>query len=794
MASPGHHRTAINTPVRLLIDLRTLSEEPPTQDAQIPLEFVRSVAALRANDTVCVILDWRDNGATTAWRSILAKDIPLEEIRWFFSPSLEEPVSTAEPIRLLAELMREKLVASVQPDAIVVVSGGDAGAAGPPRYTINLVGNGSDKAAASALTRWACTLACDEPAGSAVATELWRVARAATRQPAPRIIASPPRPRMAFVSPMPPQHTGIATYSAHLLPHLTTHYDITVVSPPRLTGHDGVISWMSPLDFNEVAWRFDRVLYQVGNSAFHRFQLEDLLPYCPGVVTLHDVFLPDYRYANVEAVDRPGRLLEDIAAAHGYAAMHAATTCGANPFLQELPMSGQVISDAAGLIVHSEYAADLIVRHYGAEMAAGIRIIPHLSNTLDLPERKVARDRLGLPDDTLVTCTFGGVGPKKLPLVVLNGWLEGVSKRLKSARLCFVGKVDDELDRHILNRAQQAGCGERVLVTGRVDERRFLDWLAATDVAVQLRVNSNGESSGAVAHCLGSGIPLVVNRLGSLAELPESGVHFISAEPKIEDIAKALAQLHLCPAARESLRANALKYAHDTLAPERVAVLYRQAIEAAYEAGPLIGPAAMVRAAAAIRPRLPKRHQAAFVEAVAANWPMRRQPCLMVVMPESKSDVAMQKVLEELLVRPPKGYRTDPMLLTDDGIRIGYHMATELMGLERIDPKCDLRPKRGDLLVVGVNDASAIATRMQQLVKLRALGVTIWLLLAVQRGLETWRSVFYQVDGVLCMSIDACKAVAGVLQEAEAPATVTIGHDDWKEQLGLADRSRVECC
>src|SRR5215469_16786091 len=122
MASPGHRRTAIDTPLRLLIDLRPLSEEPPTRDAQILLGFVRSVAALRANDTVCVILDWRDNGATTAWRSILAKYIPLEEIRLFFSPSLEEPVSTAEPIKLLAELMREKMAASVQPDAIVIVS------------------------------------------------------------------------------------------------------------------------------------------------------------------------------------------------------------------------------------------------------------------------------------------------------------------------------------------------------------------------------------------------------------------------------------------------------------------------------------------------------------------------------------------------------------------------------------------------------------------------------------------------------------------------------------------------
>jgi glycosyltransferase involved in cell wall biosynthesis len=772
--------------MRLLIDLRALSEETPTEDARILLGFVRSVAALRANDTVCVILDWRGTGAPMAWRSILAKDIPLEEIRLFFSPSLDELVSTAEPIRLLAELMREKVVASAQPDAIAVVSRRDDTTERPPGYTVALVGNGADEAAASAtITHWGCGFACDEAACAAAATKLWQVVRAAKRERAPAIIASPPRPRMAFVSPMPPQHTGIANYSAHLLPYLATYYDITVVSPPGLAWHDGVISWMSPLDFSEVGWRFDRVLYQVGNSAFHRFQLEDLLPSCPGVVVLHDVFLPDYRSANADAVGRSERLLEDIAAAHGYAAMHAAVTRGVHTVLQELPLSGQVISDAVGLIVHSQYAADLIARHYGAEMAAGIRIIPHLSNSSDLPEREVARDRLGLADDTIVTCSFGGIGRKKLPLAVLDGWFEGVGKRLKSARLCFVGKADDGFDRQILSRARQTGCGGRVLVTGHVHHSTFLDWLAAADVAVQLRVNSNGETSGAVADCLGAGVPLVVNRLGSFAELPGSGVHFINAEPKTKDIAEALAQLHLCPAARETLRANAVEYAHGPLAPERVAALYRGAIEAAYEAGPLVGPVAMVRASAAIRPRLTKRHQAAFVKAVADNWPMRRQQSLMVAIPEIAPDLEVRKVLEELLLRPPKGYRADPVLLNDDGVRNAYRLAAELMVLEHIDPKFDLRPRRGDLLVVAVDDVSTIAARMPQLVKLRSVGVTIWLLLSAERGLEPWRSVFDQVDGVLCVSIEQSRAVGGVLREAVAPAMVMIADDGWKEQLAL---------
>jgi hypothetical protein len=88
-------------------------------------------------------------------------------------------------------------------------------------------------------------------------------------------------------------------------------------------------------------------------------------------------------------------------------------------------------------------------------------------------------------------------------------------------------------------------------------------------------------------------------------------------------------------------------------------------------------------------------------------------------------------------------------------------------------------------LVVAVDDVSTIAARMPQLVKLRSVGVTIWLLLSAERGLEPWRSVFDQVDGVLCVSIEQSRAVGGVLREAVAPAMVMIADDGWKEQLAL---------
>ncbi|CAM5235529.1 glycosyltransferase [Rhodanobacter lindaniclasticus] len=82
------------------------------------------------------------------------------------------------------------------------------------------------------------------------------------------VAAQPVRPRMAFVSPLPPERTGIADYSAELLPALAVHYDIEVItdqpaiSDPALAGlRRRSVAW-----FEANARRYDRVLYQFGNS------------------------------------------------------------------------------------------------------------------------------------------------------------------------------------------------------------------------------------------------------------------------------------------------------------------------------------------------------------------------------------------------------------------------------------------------------------------------------------------------------------------------------------------------
>ena len=56
------------------------------------------------------------------------------------------------------------------------------------------------------------------------------IARHRDAVPAPSPGRSARRPTLAFVSPLPPDRSGIADYTADLLPALADHYDITLVS------------------------------------------------------------------------------------------------------------------------------------------------------------------------------------------------------------------------------------------------------------------------------------------------------------------------------------------------------------------------------------------------------------------------------------------------------------------------------------------------------------------------------------------------------------------------------------
>ncbi len=96
--------------------------------------------------------------------------------------------------------------------------------------------------------------------------------------------------KVAWLSPFPPQRTGIADYSYALIKKLKPHIDIDVYyenAMPDDKVREGFATYPIQL-FTKRRQRYDEIIYHLGNNCeFHR-SIYKLAWDFPGLVVLHD--------------------------------------------------------------------------------------------------------------------------------------------------------------------------------------------------------------------------------------------------------------------------------------------------------------------------------------------------------------------------------------------------------------------------------------------------------------------------------------------------------------------------
>lgn len=384
--------------------------------------------------------------------------------------------------------------------------------------------------------------------------------------------------RVGVVGPLPPVASGIADYSAELVPALAEHVEIDLFPPPgappperRLAERFPVRSWR---DLADPA--LEVRLVHLGNDHRHHGALFRALAELPPpvVVVLHEYVLHHMmREMTLVAGDAAG-YVEALRAAYGAAGESAAqravgTGVPLDPFAW--PLFEPAVDAASGVIVHNETTRRRVL---ASRPGARVAVVPHhvAVEPGDDPaaERRAARRRLGLGDDDFLVGTFGFQTPPKRLDVLLAAFARLRAGR-PAARLAVVGAVDRSLDLERKLDCRSAGClAEAVTVTGHVaDLDVFLDWMRAVDVAVNLRHPTGGETSGTVIRLLGLGKPLVVTDAGAFAEIPDGCAAKVPPDEREEDVLAAyLAAFAADPALGRDLGAAARRHmaAHHSLA------------------------------------------------------------------------------------------------------------------------------------------------------------------------------------------------------------------------------------
>jgi len=540
------------------------------------------------------------------------------------------------------------------------------------------------------------------------------------------------RPRLAYVSPLPAERSGIADYSAELLPELTRYYNVEVVVAQEAVTDPWINACLPVRDvdsFRRDHRLFDRVLYHMGNSGFH-LHMFGLMHEIPGTVVLHDFFL-----GGVQS-QRPG-WAETLCRDHGYRAQHELEHEPTHDFGFKYPCNLSLLQQARGVIVHSEHARSLAAAWYGPGASAVVDVIPLPRRPAAHRPREQARARLGLSESDFLVCSFGLLGVTKLNRELLAAWLESALCRDAQCRLVFVGENDPwSYGRDLAGLIARAGSG-RVKITGWVDVETYRDYLAAADLAVQLRTRTRGETSAAVLDALNHGLPTVINANGALSELPADVVCRLPDSFTSGELAEALDTLWRDATRRADLGVRGRAHVRSRHDPAACAALYADAIESAWHRGPA-EVSALIRHLVDL-PGAPAGGAADWPEIAAAlgdNHPPAPAPRALyvdiseLVQRDARSGIqrVVRALLQQMLLSPPPGWRVEPVYADVQGA--GYRLARRytrgFLGLSGLGADDEpLAARAGDLFLGLDLQPDVVPAQADTLARLHRRGVRV---------------------------------------------------------------------
>ena len=333
----------------------------------------------------------------------------------------------------------------------------------------------------------------------------------------------PDLPRLAWFTPLPPERSGIATYSAELLPLLADRFSIDVfVDEPGVPSPHPRTPVFRAHDF---VWKharepYDLVVYQLGNATCHDYMWAYLARY-PGLVVLHDAQLHHARGRSLLHQKRRDDYRAELAFDHPRAPAAVAELgveglLGSTTYLW--PMLRVPVATARLVAVHNAWLARELENTFPDARFETIRMgVSDPLETASPDARRVVLGRHDLSPNAVVFAAYGGVTPEKRIPRILKGFGSVIAVEPR-AQLLLVGAAAGHYD--ALANARERGVADHVTLVGYVNERELSHYLVAADVCLCLRWPSGFETSASWLRCLAAGKPTVITDLAHTGDVP----------------------------------------------------------------------------------------------------------------------------------------------------------------------------------------------------------------------------------------------------------------------------------
>lgn len=366
------------------------------------------------------------------------------------------------------------------------------------------------------------------------------------------------KPRVAFLSPFPPEESGCARFTEMTLKASRPYFDVDLFTEAErpLASYEGFRDAGKINAAVLAAGKYDAVVSVIGNSHFHNAVFEFFETF-GGPCILHDSRLTHIYYRRF-GQEGFRRMAESLLS-------RPVETTEIHEWLQDRNLPSlfvePILHRASPLIVHTPRYQKLLGDRYGFK--AALTTFPPNATFLDeeiMPcHRKEARAKLGLRDEAFVVSTFGYVHRSKgcfdciVALDFLRSW--GID-----AELYFVGDLLEPKE-NLLATASTYGVTPHVhFENGFVVEQRYRDFMVASDASISLRTYDLGQPSAALLDNISAGLPTVSSaELAETCEAP-SYVRRVPSRWSPLLIAEALAVLHEARDCRQSVLEERAEY------------------------------------------------------------------------------------------------------------------------------------------------------------------------------------------------------------------------------------------
>ena len=343
------------------------------------------------------------------------------------------------------------------------------------------------------------------------------------------------RLKIAYFSPLHPQVSGISQYSKELLLELRKYAVIDLFMDTGIFPADSEIKnnfrcfEHTQFDASMKTENYDGILYHIGNNPLHGYIYDTSLRY-PGILVLHDyVIHPFLKHVtfnqgkvlpylkeifNIEPHQKRIKFLQQL------------LTRGRDSInVFEYPLNDRVIKASKFVIVHSQYVRNLLKDY------PRVYVIPHGRYAVNYTETDILENKrlLRLGSENLIISVFGFLNWNKRIDVVIRVF-KRLQKKVPSIRLLLVGELSGDLKDLIKPKIGS------IDITGYVPDDLYSKYMSVSDIVINLRFPTMGETSGTLLDAMGFGKPVIVSNIGSYREIPDSCCWKVDVDENEEEL------------------------------------------------------------------------------------------------------------------------------------------------------------------------------------------------------------------------------------------------------------------